>query len=327
MNGDISTFTSKARPQLQSILVSGLVLFLCGTPFIARAQTVQTNQAALARETQPSFTPTPAPGTVEGGQAVASPNDVDLGEQQILKRQERYQPFTATASAPIYYTSNVALTNTNVKSDVVEAPNVGVFYQPRLLSNLYGLVDVRQQFFVYDKYSSFDFGSMDVEAGLSYIVPQLSNLVLRGEYDFNRLTLLNSDFDEFYQNHSIVLNAELPATINRAQQISFGVDANISIAADHETPRRNDYEEYVNYSLHLTRALTISASERVAIRVYHAGGRTDVSDILSLNATYQLTPWWALSAISSFAHNSSNQEVFRYDVGNVGGAMSLGLRF
>ena len=312
---------------VQSIVVSGLLFFLAGTPFAARAQTVQTNQADLARQTQPSFTPTPAPGTVEGGQAVSSPNDVDLGEQQILKRQERYQPFTATASVPIYYTSNVALTNQNVKGDVVEAPNIGVFYQPRLLANLYGLVDVRQQFFVYDKYSSFDFGSMDVEAGLSYLVPQLSNLVLRAEYDFNRLTLLDDDFDEFYENHSIVLNAELPARIDRAQQISFGVDANISLAADHETPRRNDYEEYVIYSARLTRALSISASGRVAYRVYHAGGRTDVSEILSLNATYQVTPWWSLSAISSFAHNSSNKEAFRYDVGNVGGAMSLGLRF
>ena len=71
------------------------------------------------------------------------------------------------------------------QADVVEAPSAGVFYQPRISGNLYGLADVREQFFVYDKYSSFDFGSMDVEAGLSYIVPQVNNLILRAEYDFN----------------------------------------------------------------------------------------------------------------------------------------------
>jgi Putative beta-barrel porin 2 len=318
---------TEARTQLRSAFVSALLLFLFGMSFAAQAQTVQTNQAELARQTQPQFTPTPAPGAVEAGQAVASPNDVDLGEQQILKRTERYQPFTATASAPIYYTSNVALTDTHVRGDVVEAPTVGVFYQPKILPNLYGLVDVRQQFFVYDKYSSFDFGSMDVEAGLSYFLPQFNNLILRVEYDFNRLTLLDSDFDEFYTNHSIIPDVELPVRIDRAQQVSFGVDANISLTADHSTPRRNDYEEYVTYAVQLTRALTVSASGRVALRAYHAGGRFDTSAIVSLNAVYQVTPWWSLSAISSYAHNDSNRNNFSYDVGNLGGAVSLGLRF
>lgn len=318
---------TEARSQVRFVIVAGLVLFLLGTPFEVRAQTVQTNQSLSARETQPAFTPTPAPGAVEAGQAVASPNDVDLGEQQILKRTERYQPFTVTASSPVYYTSNVALMNHDVKGDVVEAPSVGVFYQPRITSTLYGLVDVRQQFFVYDKYSSFDFSSMDVEAGLTYFIPQFNNLILRGEYDFNRLTLLDSDLDEFFSNHSIILDMELPLRIDRAQQLSFGLDANISLTADHETPRRDDYEEYATYALHLTRALTVTASGRVAFHVYHAAGRRDTTEIASLNATYQLTPWWALSAISSFAHNHSNRDGFSYDVGNLGGAVSLGLKF
>src|ERR1700722_10808014 len=34
---------------------------------------------------------------VENGQAVSTPNDSDMGEQQILKRQTEYLPFTAAA--------------------------------------------------------------------------------------------------------------------------------------------------------------------------------------------------------------------------------------
>jgi hypothetical protein len=323
----LNNFTSKVWDHLQAMVIPGLFLFLVEMPFAAQAQTVQTNQAELARQTQPAFTPTPAPPGVEPSQTVASPNDVDLGEQQILKRTQRYQPFTVTASSPVYYTSNVALTNSNEKGDVVEAPSVGVFYQPRISGNLYGLADVREQLFVYDKYSSFDFGSMDVEAGLSYIVPQVNNLILRAEYDFNRLTLLDSDFDEFFENHSIVLNAEVPLPIDRAQQVLLGVNANISLAADHQTPRRNDYEEYATYALRLTRALTVAASGRVGFHAYHAGGRLDTSALFSVNASYQLTPWWALSAISSVANNDSNRKQFSYEVGNVGGAVSLGFRF
>ena len=125
----------------------------------------------------------------------------------------------------------------------------------------------------------------------------------------------------------MILNAELPFRFSRAQQLSVGVDTNISVAADHQSPRRNDYEGYVAYSVSLTRAFTINAVGRVVARDYHQNGRTDVSEILSATASYRLTNWCSLSAISSFAHNDSNKDVFDYDVGNVGGAVSLSIKF
>jgi len=54
-------------------------------------------------------------------------------------------------------------------------------------------------------------------------------------------------------------------------------------------------------------------------------GRTDVSEIISAAATYHLTNWCSISAISSFAHSDSNQDVFDYNVANVG-ARSRSLR-
>ncbi len=291
-------------------------------------QTVQLDRAQLQQQTQPSpFGPGVSPEGTTGNQAVSTPNDADLGEQEVLKRAERYEPFSATLSSPIFYTSNVALTNSGVVSDLVVAPSAGVFYQPRITKTLYGLVDVRQQFFYYNTYHSFDFGSMDVEAGLNYFLPQFHNLTLHGEYDFNRLTSSDRILDEFFENHSIILSADLPFHLGRAQQVSLGADTNISIAADHQSPRRNDYEAYVGYSVHLTRALSIDAAGRVTVRDYHQNGRTDVSEIFSLSATYRLTDWWTVSAISSFANSDSNQDVFDYSVANAGGAISLGVKF
>jgi hypothetical protein len=52
-----------------------------------------------------------------------------------------------------------------------------------------------------------------------------------------------------------------------------------------------------------------------------------VSEIVSGVATYHVTDWCAVSAVSSFAHNDSNQDAFDYDVGNVGGALELSLKF
>jgi hypothetical protein len=323
----ICNFTSEARDRLQAIFTSGLILFLVGAPFTAQAQTVQTNQAELARQTQPGFTPTPAPGTVESGQVVPSPNDTDLGEQQILKRAPEYQPFSASMSVPIFYTSNVALTPNNEKSDVVIAPVVGAFYDPRITGTLYGHLGAREQIFYYGKNTGFNFGSLDAEAGLNYFLPQVHNLILRILYDFNRLTLDDRLGDEFYSNHQVIFTAELPFRLGRAQQLSLGADANLSVAADHQSPRRNDYEAYLSYSANLSRAFSVNAVGRVVVRDYHQNGRTDVSEILSLTGTYRLTNWCSLSAISSFANSDSNQDIFDYSVVNAGGALSLAVRF
>src|ERR1044071_7629735 len=51
------------------------------------SQTIPPDQRELIRSQAPSpFGPNASPGGVEGGQAVPTPNDSDLGEQQILKR-------------------------------------------------------------------------------------------------------------------------------------------------------------------------------------------------------------------------------------------------
>ena len=306
----------------------GFVLFLLGTQLGIQAQTVNVNVAELTRDqAQASLTQNVTAPGVENGEAVASPNDSDLGVQEVLKRTEVYQPFSASIASPIYYTSNVALTRSGERGDLVTAPVAGVYYQPRITNTLYGFADVRQQFFYYNQYNDLDFGSMDVEAGLSYVLPQFHNLSLRGEYDFNRLTFTDRVLDEFFTNHALIFSAEVPFRFNRAQQLSIGGDVNVSIAADHQEPRRNDYEAYASYTLHLTRALSLNAVGRVVVRDYHQNDRTDVSEILAVTASYALTDWWSVSAIGTFARSDSNQEVFDYSVADVGGAIALTVKF
>jgi hypothetical protein len=281
----------------------------------------------LRTQTGPPLPPEVSPSGVQEGEAAASPNDADLGEQGILKRVEEYQPFTASVAAPFYYTSNVALTHRGVRGDFLVAPAAGVFYEPRITRTLYGFIDVRQQFFYYDRYNGFDFGSFDAEAGLIYSLPQFHNLILRGEYDFNRLTFSDRVLDEFFSNHSLIASAELPFRFGRAAQLSLGADVNISVAADHESPRRNDYGVFLGYSVFLTRSLSLDSAGRVVVRDYYHGDRTDVSEILAVSANYRLTNWWTTSVISSFAASQSNHSVFSYNVANVGGAIALSAKF
>ena len=265
--------------------------------------------------------------TVEiNGHAVPSPNDPDLGEQAILKRSEGYQPFTATASIPIYYTSNVALSRSAEQDDWIEAPTVALTYQPRLTSNLYAIATIREQLFYYDRFDSLNFGSFDAEAGFVYVVPQWHNMVWRAEFFYNRLTEKNS-FASFFNNYSIFLNAEVPFRIGRAQQLTLGTDANISMDATPEPPRRNDYEVYMGYNLALTRAFNLDAVARVVARQYQLTDRVDVSEILSTSANFNISRYFTASAISTLAANQSNHSVFDYKVANVGGLFSLSVKF
>jgi hypothetical protein len=263
---------------------------------------------------------------VEDGRAAESPNDADIGEQEILKRIERYEPFTVSISTPFYYTSNVALVRNFEMSDLLFAPAVAITYSPRFTSTLFGSFTVQRQEFYYDKFGALDFGSFDFRAGLFYVMPRVHNLMLRAEYGYNRLTFSNS-FNDFFTNHSIFLGAELPFRIGRAQQFSLGADTNISLHAEPSAPRRHEFDVYAGYSVRITRALTLGAVGRIFVRDYNNIDRTDVSEVLALTANYRITKYFSAGAAGTLAWSQSSKSVFDYNVANIGGALSLTFKF
>ncbi|MDQ3626246.1 MAG: hypothetical protein M3372_03865 [Verrucomicrobiota bacterium] len=66
---------------------------------------------------------------------------------------------------------------------------------------------------------------------------------------------------------------------------------------------------------------------RLALRKYTESDRTDASEILALNATYRFTKWLSASASATYAMNQSDENVFDYDVANLGAAVSLNYKF
>jgi len=290
------------------------------------AQQVQ-DRAQLLRSSSPASTdPYAEENGVDNGRAAESPNDADIGEQEILKRVERSEPFSVSVATPFFYTSNVALVRSGEQSDLLFAPAAGVTYAPRFTRTLYGSFTVQKQEFYYDKFSALDFGSFDLRAGLTMIFPKAHNLMLRAEYDYNRLTFSNS-FNDFFSNHSLFFNAELPFRFGRAQQVSLGADTNVSLDADPSAPQRDEFDFYVGYAVSLTRSFSLGAVGRVFIRDYRSIDRTDVSEVFALTANYRINKYFSASAASTLAWSRSNKSVFDYNVANIGGALSLTFKF
>ncbi len=321
----LNAYSIKSPLHSIGLAICVVATVLLTNPLHAQAPISAQDRAALLRsQANPSYTPSPTTGEEEG-YAVTTPNDKDLGEQQILKHAEEYQPFTASVAAAFYYTSNVALTRNAVEHDWVFAPGVSINYQPRFTTSLYGQFGVAQQFFVYDRFPAFNFGSLDVFAGVVYLVPQWHNLSLRARYNFNRLT--SDGYEQFFNDQAIYLNADVPFRIDRAQQISIGANVNISLDANPAAPGRDDFGFYGIYSVNLSRSWSLSAAGTIVVRDYTDINRTDVSEILALSANYRVREWFTISFLSSFAWNQSNQNVFEYSVANVGGGIAFTVRF
>ena len=301
-------------------------LILAGQPTQAQAPpgSAQERAQLLGRQAYPG--PTATPGLETEGYAVTSPNEKDIGEQQILKRMEEYKPFTLSVYSSFYWTSNAALVSRGEQDDVFVVPGVTLMYQPRITKTLYGQVGVIQQFFLYDRLPELNFANLDVIAGFVYYLPQFHNLSLRGYYDYNRETDTDN-FDELFVNHSIILTAELPFRIARAQQLLVGVGLNLSFYGNPESPRRNNYSLYGNYDVALSRSFSLDAGFQFVVRDYYSGDRTDVNEILSVSANYRVRDSLTVSALSSFAWNQSNHSVFDYSVANIGGGVALTVKF
>ncbi|MBA3963549.1 MAG: hypothetical protein H0X40_16840 [Chthoniobacterales bacterium] len=303
--------------------LGALLLVAAGS---ARGQATNADRARLVQsQTQIPTTGIDSNNGVDQNYAAASPNDSDLGEQAILKRVEKAQPFSLETGTPIYYTSNVALTDGHTKDDVIIAPVIGLTYSPKLGKTLYGDFSVRQQFFSYADNTGFNFASFDAIAGAVYLIPKLHNLTLRANVDYNRLTGID-DFDAFFSNVALGLSAELPIPIGRAQQISLGVDGDVSLYATPSPPQRNDFGAYVGYAVNVSRSFALDAAARLVVRPYDSG-RTDVSEVIALSANYRVREYLTLSLISTFVANQSNRSGFDYRVFNGGGAVSLTWKF
>lgn len=306
-----------------------LILALFWTALgLARAQ-----QAVSSITQSRLFTNPSAPGTTSvnaNGTALAdeeSPpttGDDSFGAQIIMKNQERRRCFSVFTNVSVFHTNNVDLTPRRARSDSFLAVNIGTAWRPALSREFLAEVSVGSSLVRYDRARELDFQKLTGGAGVTWLVPRTSGIIVFSRYDF--IEVLDSGNNELLQDHELTTGVQKIFTFGRSHFLTTGVAGILAVT----TPRSQERDQaafHAAYRLRITRSVDADLLYRYAAQFYSQGDRVDHNQTLSLALGFIPNRWFRLAASLSAARNDSNQSPFDYDVFNFGGGLSAEISF
>lgn len=279
---------------------------------------------------QLSAAPTPAPAAVEAaanmglGQEETAADDA-FGVQQILKRQEKVRPFRVYADLAGSLTDNVALSRVDHRHDALMVATFGFDASWALNRHLTVTGYAREALFRYDRERTLDFDSLDLGTSVLARVPQLPGVDFFVRYNFNQLYGEQSD-ETFFKNHTVAVGGQKLWPVNRALYFYTGASALWGFA-DPKEAGRDEYSLFAGGHLQISRSVGADALYRYGWWPYRGGGRRDHNQAVSLQLRWRWTAWAELYAAGYYSWNRSNFEVFDYEVGNIGGGLTLQVQF
>jgi hypothetical protein len=251
--------------------------------------------------------------------------DADIGEQWVMKHNQKPTFFTVFGDISEYYTSNVALTNTPELADSFFVASFGIAYT-RPFAGIWTVnAGVSESLFRYATYNEFDFNSLNVGAGVSVLVHPLWDSVWSFQYGFNHL---NHEFDSgfLFSGHSFTIAGTKSIQLSTADSVSFGVAGGYNLA-DPSSLENFDASVFLSYSVALTRQLSLSANYKGTFYAYTEGSRKDFNNAISAVARFNINRWFSISASVSGVFNESNETPFQYKSLNFGGGLSATVHF
>ena len=290
----------------------------------ANAALQQTQNLSQPSGTGPRITPD---GMVlpSGESSQESKCDEDLGEQWMLKHNQRPQFFNVFADVSGFYTSNVALAHKPEFSDSFIVASVGASYS-RPFGGIWAFnVGLSESLFRYGTYSDFNFDSFNAGGGISLQAHPLWDTVFSLQYNYNRLTH-GATSGELFSGHNFTLSAVKSFQLSTADSLSFGVTGSFNVA-DPSSLMWGGGSLFASYNLCVTRQLSLGANYRVTFFDYTDGPRRDVNQALSAGAHFNVNRWFSINASISGIFNSSNESAFDYRALNFGGGISGNIRF
>jgi len=258
--------------------------------------------------------------------APASESDADIGEQVLLQPVQKYEAFSAWTNWNIFWTSNAELLNDSQGSDTFLSGTVGFGYMPHLVDNLYLDTSAEQGMFRYSRNASLDFNSLTVRAGLVYSARALGDLTFYGYYSYDLLTNRGST-EQIYADHMLSAGMRKVFALTRAHQLYAALNADFTIGGEPDYALRNEYSLLAGYQLSLTRNIRIDLYYRLATQAYTQTDRTDLNQLIGGGATFTVTKWLSVQAISTIGINSSTVDTYSYFAANLGGGIGILVNF
>lgn len=259
--------------------------------------------------------------------APATPGDDDLGQQLLLRRNDKVQPFRAWLDTAGYWTDNAANVNEGRIEDWFLTGGVNLAWQQRLHGRFYGDVYAGQRIYRYDELDALDYEDGQVSAGFLVLLPEVMNSVFHVHYGYQRITQ-DIDNDPIYQAHTLRAGLQKTFLINRLNSIYVNATAALALDTEPDILARHEYSTSLGYNLKITRELAFSLSYRVSyFDYYNLEGREDWYHNWGAGLTWQPYNFLELTASYNFGLNRSNLEVFEYEAQLAGPSLSLKVKF
>jgi hypothetical protein len=258
--------------------------------------------------------------------APASPADADIGEQVILQPVQKYQPFSAWTNWNVFWTNNAQLLDGSNSSDTVMSGTAGVGYLPNLVGNLFADFSAEQSIFRYARNGSLDFNSLQLNAGLVYVVRELGDLTLFSHYSYDLLTVRGFN-REIYSDQVLSFGGRKVFALNRANVFYTALSADFTLGGEPSYALRNEFACLVGYQASLTRCLKLDLYNRAAAQDYRYSSRADFNQLIGGGLTVSVTRWLSVQAITTIGINNSTESTYSYFAANLGGGIGLSVNF
>ncbi len=259
--------------------------------------------------------------------APPSPGDNDIGQQLILKSNDRVYPWRISVDNSAFWTDNVANLNNIRLDDWFWVGGATVNYQPRLLPRLFLDVNIAQHWYEYDKYSLLNFQSGEASAGVIALMPELFNTIWYVNYYYQRITQ-GLDDKPTYSTNNIRVGTQRTFLIDRLNSLNLGLQGSFSMNASPTELRRNEYTVMSGYNLKIMRELIFSVNYRLTCYDYYDfDGRRDWYNNLGTTLTWSPRDWCDISASYNYTKNNSNKPDFEYHSQLAGPSLTLKAKF
>lgn len=303
-----------------------------GVASLAVAGLARAQDASVAEDRAAMFPEGRGGGVVSGvigaadAFAPASPSDADIGEQVLLQPADSYEAFSAWTNWNYYWTSNAELLDDAQGADGFLTGTVGASFLPYFGANLFGEFSAEQSLFRYAKNTSLDFNSLSLTAGLIYVIRELGDLTVFGNYNYDLLTA--SDLEsEIFHSHTLTAGVRKVFNLSRAHLLYTSVYADFVLAGQPAYALRNDYVWLSGYQVNLTRALRFDLYYQLSAQAYVDVDRADLNQLVGGGLSLAVTRWLSVQALTSLGINSSTDEYYSYFAANLGGGIGILVNF